>query len=79
MRHDAQLDLRRVGRQDDAARRRDECLPDTPAFSGADRMTLPGGATNASRIRRPSAVRIGMFCRLGSFDASRPVTATACA
>ena len=33
---------------------------------------------NASRMRRPSAVRTGMFCRLGSFDASRPVTAVAC-
>ena len=34
---------------------------------------------NASRMRRPSAVRTGMFCRLGSFDARRPVTAVACA
>ena len=33
---------------------------------------------NASRMRRPSAVRTGMFCRLGSVDASRPVTAVAC-
>ena len=39
----------------------------------------PWGATNASRIRRPSAVRIGMFCRFGSVLDSRPVTATACA
>ena len=34
---------------------------------------------NASRMRRPSAVRIGMFCRFGSLLDSRPVTATACA
>ncbi len=34
---------------------------------------------NASRMRRPSAVRTGMFCRLGSVDARRPVTAVACA
>ena len=39
----------------------------------------PGGAMKAARTRRPSAVRTGMFCRLGSFEASRPVTATACA
>ena len=32
---------------------------------------------NASRTRRPSAVRIGMFCRFGSLLDSRPVTATA--
>ena len=32
---------------------------------------------NASRMRRPSAVRIGMFCRLGSLDDEPPVTATA--
>ena len=32
---------------------------------------------NASRMRRPSAVRTGMFCRFGSLDASRPVTAVA--
>ena len=30
---------------------------------------------NARRIRRPSAVRIGMFCRLGSCEDSRPVAA----
>ena len=34
---------------------------------------------NASRMRRPSAVRTGMFCRFGSVEESRPVTATACA
>ena len=27
----------------------------------------------ASRMRLPSSVRIGIFCRLGSFDDSRPV------
>ncbi len=32
----------------------------------------------AERMRRPSAVRTGMFCRFGSELASRPVTATAC-
>ena len=31
----------------------------------------------ASRILRPSAVRTGMFCKLGSSDANRPVTAVA--
>ena len=30
-------------------------------------------------MRLPSSVRIGMFCRLGSFDDSRPVEAIACA
>ena len=38
-------------------------------------MTLPGSATKASRIWRPISVRIGMFCRLGSVDDSRPVCA----
>ena len=33
---------------------------------------------NASRMRRPSTVRTGMFCRLGSVDASLPVTAVVC-
>jgi hypothetical protein len=33
----------------------------------------------AARMRLPSGVRTGMFCRLGSLDAKRPVTATACA
>ena len=32
------------------------------------------GATKAARMRRPSAVRTGMFCRFGSELASRPVT-----
>ena len=31
----------------------------------------------ASRIRLPSAVRTGIFCKLGSFDDSLPVTAIA--
>jgi hypothetical protein len=34
-----------------------------------------GPTTNVSRIRRPAAVRIGTFCRLGSVDDSRPVAA----
>ena len=38
----------------------------------------PGGATKALRISRPVAVRIGMFCRLGSEEESRPVAATFC-
>ena len=32
---------------------------------------------NARRISRPSGVRIGMFCRLGSLLLRRPVAATA--
>ena len=31
----------------------------------------------AARISRPSAVRMGMFCRLGLEDDSRPVAAPA--
>src|SRR3974377_2309972 len=31
----------------------------------------------AWRMRRPSGVRIGMFCRFGSVEDSRPVAATA--
>ena len=50
----------------------------TGTFQAGETITLPGGAMNASRIRRPSAVRTGMFCRLGSFEDRRPVTATAC-
>ena len=34
---------------------------------------VPGSATKARRILRPSSVRIGMFCRLGSVEDSRPV------
>ena len=34
--------------------------------------------TNADRIRRPSSVRIGMFCRFGSVEESRPVAAIVC-
>ena len=45
------------------------------AIVGADSRTCPGSATKASRILRPISVRIGMFCRLGSFDDSRPVCA----
>ena len=40
-------------------------------------MLLPAGATKAVRMRRPSSVRTtGMFCRLGSLEARRPVTTT---
>ena len=40
----------------------------------------PGSViAKAERISRPSAVRMGMFCRLGSLLLKRPVTATACA
>jgi hypothetical protein len=38
---------------------------------------LAGRATKASRMRRPSSVRTGMFCRFGSVEASRPVFAPA--
>jgi hypothetical protein len=55
VRHDAQLDLRVVGRQELVARWRDKGLADAP----------------------PLRVRIGMFCRLGSEDDSRPVAVTA--
>ena len=41
--------------------------------------TLPGSATKARRMRLPSSVRTGMFCRLGSVDDSRPVLAIAIA
>ena len=34
-----------------------------------------GPTTNVSRIRRPAAVRIGTFCRLGSVEDRRPVAA----
>ena len=40
---------------------------------------MPGAATKARRILRPSSVRIGMFCRLGSDDESRPVGVAAIA
>ena len=39
--------------------------------------TLPGGATKAWRIRRPSVDRTGMFWRLGSLEARRPVATAA--
>ena len=45
------------------------------AIVGAQQDLCPGSATKASRILRPTSVRIGMFCRLGSFDDSRPVCA----
>ncbi len=38
--------------------------------------TRPGGAMNALRISRPTSVRMGMFCRFGSDELSRPVAAT---
>jgi hypothetical protein len=38
----------------------------------------PGPTTNISRIRPPSSVRIGTFCRLGSVEESRPVAAIVC-
>ena len=38
----------------------------------------PGGAMKQARMRLPAGVRIGMFCRLGSLDARRPVTAVVC-
>ena len=41
-----------------------------------DELRRPGGAMNARRISRPAAVRIGMFCRFGSDEESRPVAAT---
>ena len=36
---------------------------------------MPGSATKQPRIGRPSSERIGMFCRLGLVDESRPVAA----
>src|SRR5439155_429418 len=33
---------------------------------------------NAARISRPSSVRIGMFCKLGSLELSRPVAVPVC-
>ena len=40
---------------------------------------MPGAAMNALRILRPSSVRIGMFCKFGSEDDSRPVEVAASA
>ena len=37
--------------------------------------TLPGSAMKQGRITRPVSVRIGMFCRFGLIEASRPVAA----
>ena len=50
--HEAQLDLRVVG--------------------GEEQVAGPAGM-KAARISRPSAVRTGMFCRLGLVDERRPV------
>ena len=33
----------------------------------------PGRGTKVARISRPSSVRIGMFCKFGSLELSRPV------
>ena len=40
---------------------------------------MPGDATKARRILRPSSVRTGMFCKFGSDDDSRPVEVAASA
>ena len=40
--------------------------------------SMPFSAMKASRTRRPASVRTGMFCRLGSDEASRPVMTAAC-
>src|ERR1044072_8596486 len=40
------------------------------------RDSNPSPTTKPRRIARPSSVRTGMFCRLGSVDDSRPVAAT---
>ena len=45
---------------------------------GGDEL-VAGRATKALRILRPSSVRIGMFCRFGSDDDSRPVVVAASA
>ncbi len=39
---------------------------------GAETRRWPSAATKAPRILRPSSVRIGMFCRLGSFERQPP-------
>ena len=52
--------------------------PECAVRSGNNRARpaiCPASATNASRMRRPSSVRIGMFCRFGSVEAKRPVDA----
>ena len=48
------------------------------AVIGADQLCALG-AIKAWRMRRPSSVRTGMFCRLGSVEASRPVEVEAMA
>ena len=40
---------------------------------------MPFSAMKAVRIARPSSVRIGMFCRFGSEEESRPVVVAASA
>ena len=40
-------------------------------------MLLPDGAMKAVRMRRPSSVRTGMFCRFGSEEERRPVVVAA--
>ncbi len=40
---------------------------------------MPVGAMKAVRMRRPSSVRTGMFCRLGSVEERRPVEVEAMA
>jgi hypothetical protein len=44
----------------------------------AETIFASGGAMKHSRMRRPAAVRRGMFCWLGSFEDSLPVTAVVC-
>jgi hypothetical protein len=40
------------------------------------KKTCPSAGTKPRRISAPSSVRIGMFCRFGSLEESRPVAAT---
>ena len=49
VRHDAQLDLRIIGRNQLVAGRRDECLADAAAFGGAHRIFCRFGSLLASR------------------------------
>ena len=42
---------------------------------GGQEHPQPSSGTNAERMRRPIAVRAGMFWRFGSEDDSRPVAA----
>ena len=53
--------------------------PGCAARSGSSRPTagaIPGGARRRGGSRRPSSVRMGMFCRFGSELDSRPVAVT---